>query len=86
MTVPADTSLQVSCSFFTRRDSPFSFRSFVCGVRRCKDWFRQVLSQLRISATLFMFELSLLTFGTVLALSLVMSVIRPQKEGDPFYI
>jgi hypothetical protein len=33
-----------------------------------------------------MFELSLLTFGTVLALSLVVAVIRPQKDGDPFYI
>jgi hypothetical protein len=33
-----------------------------------------------------MFELSLLTFGTLLALSLVVTVLRPQKEGDPFYI
>ena len=33
-----------------------------------------------------MFELSLLTLGTMLALSLVVAVIRPQKESDPFYI
>lgn len=33
-----------------------------------------------------MFELFLLTFGTVMSLSLVGAVIRPQKEGDPFYI
>jgi hypothetical protein len=33
-----------------------------------------------------MFELSLLILGTVLALSLVVAVMRPQKEGDPFYI
>ena len=61
-------------------------RSFGRSYRTFKDWFQQASFQLRFTATLIMFELSLLTFGTVLALSLVVAVIRPQKAGDPFYI
>jgi hypothetical protein len=33
-----------------------------------------------------MFELSLLSLGTVLAVSLIFAAIRPAKAGDPFYV
>jgi hypothetical protein len=33
-----------------------------------------------------MFELSLLSLGSLLALSLVFAAIRPAKQGDPFYV
>jgi hypothetical protein len=33
-----------------------------------------------------MFEFALLSFGTLLALSLVAGAVRPAKEGDPFYV
>jgi hypothetical protein len=33
-----------------------------------------------------MFELSLLSLGTTLAVSLILAAIRPLKSGDPFYV